>query len=184
MIAQRKEQSQLQIDYSLSTLSLRSCVFFLSEKVFHSFSVGELQVKEKNRWSLEDLLFAARCKDPLNAVRAVLREKHREKQWAKEHRRTQGWRRSRQVVMHASQGRIKKSNQPAEPAPKCFCLRFLVMIFLLLHYDLHQERRTDTRSGTNNGFSSENHSTVSLFHFAHSYRCNHQPRFLKNRSRG
>jgi len=45
MIAQRKEQSQLQIDYSLSTLSLRSCVFFLSEKVFHSFSVGELQSK-------------------------------------------------------------------------------------------------------------------------------------------
>ncbi|PNQ05494.1 hypothetical protein RM69_04530, partial [Mesotoga sp. SC_NapDC3] len=34
------------------------------------------------------------------------------------------------------------------------------MIFLLLHYDLHQERRTDTRSGTNNGFSSENRSTV------------------------
>jgi len=62
--------------------------------------------------------------------------------------------------MHASQGRIQKSNQPAEPAPKCFCLRFLVMIFLLLHYDLHQERRTDTRSGTNNGFSSENRSTV------------------------
>ncbi len=27
-------------------------------------------------------------------------------------------------------------------------------------YDLHQERRTDTRSGTNNGFSSENRSTV------------------------
>ncbi len=45
MIAQRKEQSQLQIDYSLSTLSLRSCVFFLSEKVFHSFSVGELQIR-------------------------------------------------------------------------------------------------------------------------------------------
>ena len=31
--------------------------------------------------------------------------------------------------MHASQGRIQKSSQPAEPAPKCFCLRFLVMIF-------------------------------------------------------
>jgi hypothetical protein len=39
-------------------------------------------------------------------------------------------------------------------------LGFLVMIFLLLHYDLHQERRTDPRSGTNNGFSSENRSTV------------------------
>jgi len=55
MIAQRKEQSQLQIDYSLSTLSLRSCVFFLSEKVFHSFSVGELQRFSKAYFNFNDL---------------------------------------------------------------------------------------------------------------------------------
>ena len=48
MIAQRNEQSQLQIDYSLSTFSIHLCVFFLSRKEFHSFAVGELQIRLSN----------------------------------------------------------------------------------------------------------------------------------------
>jgi alpha-L-arabinofuranosidase len=49
MIAQRNEQSQLQIDYSLSTFSIHLCVFFLSRKEFHSFAVGELQINYYQR---------------------------------------------------------------------------------------------------------------------------------------
>ena len=45
MTAQKKEQSQFQIDHLMSTLSQQYCVFFLSGKEFHSFAVGELQLK-------------------------------------------------------------------------------------------------------------------------------------------
>jgi len=77
MIAQRKEQSQLQIDYSLSTLSLRSCVFFLSEKVFHSFSVGELQINREISESVQRRIpwFTEKRQDGLVSLIGLLKGK-------------------------------------------------------------------------------------------------------------